>query len=72
MGGARIVASVVKMSNRKKGDRDGASALNGHHLVKRCNDQLIVNVSSGGCIKEEMQPGRNVQGDAVSSFWPSN
>jgi hypothetical protein len=72
VGGLHIVASVVEMSDGKNRERDGASALSGCHLVKRRNNQLIVNVSSGGCIKEEMQPGRNVQRDAVQSFWLSN
>ncbi len=70
--GCRIDASVVKMSDRKNRDRDRASALSGHHLVKRRNNQLIVDASSGGCIKEETPPGRNVQGDAMPSLWLSN
>ena len=72
VGECRIIALIVKMSNRKNRERDGASALSGRHLVKRRNNQLIVNVSGGGCIKEETRPGRNVQGDAVSLFWLSN
>ncbi len=68
MGGRRIVALLVKMSKRKNKERDGALALSGCHLVKRRNNQLIVDVSGGGCIKEEMQPGQNVQGGAVPSF----
>ncbi len=65
MGERHIVASVIKMSDRKR-ERDGALALSRCHLVKRCNNQLIVDVSGGGCIKEETRPGWNVQGDAVS------
>jgi hypothetical protein len=72
VGGRCIVASVVEMSDRKNREGDGASALSGCHLVKRRNNQLIVDVSGGGCIEEETQPGRNVQGDAVPSFWLSN
>ncbi len=53
MGGLRIVASVVEMSDGKNRERDGASALSGRHLVKRRNNQLIVDVSGGGCIEEE-------------------
>jgi hypothetical protein len=67
MGARRIVALVVEMSDGKNREWDGASALSGRHLVKRRNNQLIVVVSSGGCIKEETRPGRNVQRDAVSS-----
>ncbi len=69
MGGPHIVALVVTMSDRKNRDRDGALALSGRHLVKRHNNQLIVNVSGARCIEEETQLGWNVQGDAVSSFW---
>ncbi len=72
MGGCRIVALVVEMSGGKNRERDGASALSSRHSVKRHNNQLIVNVSGGGCIKEEIGPGQNVQGDAVSLLWPSN
>ncbi len=72
VGGRRIVASVVEMSDRKNRGRDGALALSGRHLDNRRNNQLIVDVCGGGCIKEEMRPGRNVQGDAVPSFWLSN
>jgi hypothetical protein len=67
-----MFALVVKMSNRKNRERDGALALSGCHLVKRRNNQLIVNVSCGGCIEEETQLRRNVQGDVVSLLWPSN
>ncbi len=68
MGGRRIVALVVKMSDGKNRERDRASALSGRHFVKRRKNQLIVDVSRGECIKEETQPGRNVQGDTVSSL----
>ena len=71
VGGRRIVALVVDMSDRKNKERDGASALSGCHLVKRRNNQLIVDVSGEGCIKEETKPGWNVQGDTVPSFWLS-
>ncbi len=66
MGGRRIVALVIKMSDGRNRERDKASALSSRHLVKRHNNQLIVNVSGGGCIKEETRPGRNVQGEAMS------
>jgi hypothetical protein len=72
VGGRRIIALVVKMSDRKNRERDGASALSGRHLVKRRNNQLIVDASSGGCIKEETRLGRIVQEGAVSLLWPSN
>ncbi len=72
VGGRRIVASVIKMSDRKNRERDGASALSGHHSVKRHSNQLIVDVRGGGCIKEETRLGQNMQGDAVPSFWLSN
>ncbi len=62
MGERRIVASVIEMSDRKNSERDGASSLSGHHLVKRRNIQLIVDVSGGGCIEEKTRQGRNVQG----------
>jgi hypothetical protein len=48
VGECRIIALIVKMSNRKNRERDGASALSGRHLVKRRNNQLIVDVSGGG------------------------
>jgi hypothetical protein len=53
VGGRRILALVVEMSDKKNRERDGALALSVRHLVKRRNNQLIVNVSGGGCIKEE-------------------
>jgi hypothetical protein len=72
VGGRRIVALVVKMRDRKNREKDGALVLSGHHLVKRCNNQLIVDVSGGGCMKKETRPGRNVQGDSMLSLWLSN
>ena len=60
MGGRRIVALVVEMSDRKNRERDEALDLSGRHLVKRCNNQLTVDVSGGGCIEEETRPGWNV------------
>jgi hypothetical protein len=71
MWGDAVFASVVEMSNRKNRERDWALALSGCHLVKRRNNQLIVDVSGEGCIKEETKPGWNVQGDTVPSFWLS-
>ncbi len=65
VGGRRIIALVIEMSDRKNRERDGALTLSCPHLVKRRNNQLIVDFSGGGCIKEEMRPGQNVQGDAV-------
>ncbi len=72
VGGCPIVASAIKMSDRKNRERDRASALSGRHLVKRRNNQLTVNVSGGGCIKEETRQGRNMQGGAMPLFWLSN
>ncbi len=72
VGGRCVAALVVKMSDGKNRERERASALIGCHLVERCNNQHIIDISGGGCIKEEAQPGQNVQGDAVSLFWPTN
>ena len=54
-------------SKERERERRGVD-LGGRLFAEQCNNQKIAGVSGGGSDGGEIQPGRNVCDDAMSSF----
>ncbi len=72
LAGVSSLCFDVKFHIKNREREGGALALGGCRLAKKPNNQLIVGGYNREGIKKETRLWRNMQGDAVASFWLSN